>query len=174
MRGHERLLKVTLSLRRRAIDRRALAQLLWHHPFMTHRVTTGIYAQAARLGMRGAPFHQHPSAAGRSALSFSNLPTSRTVLSQPERERSRGGLRENPDMAEVDGLLSRSQPRQVRALFDSAARRLALAAGSFGEGGAIEIVEAGGTHRLGAGDVAARVEVHATPGLTEHCSAPGR
>jgi len=61
VRGHERLLKVTLSLRRRAIDRRALAQLLWHHPFMTHRVTTGIYAQAARLGMRGAPFHQHPA-----------------------------------------------------------------------------------------------------------------
>ena len=56
VRGHERLLKVTLSLRRRAIDRRALAQLLWHHPFMTHRVTTGIYAQAARLGMRARPF----------------------------------------------------------------------------------------------------------------------
>ena len=61
MRGDERLLGATLSLRRRALDRRALGRLLWAYPALTHRVSAGIYAQAARLRLRGAPFHAHPA-----------------------------------------------------------------------------------------------------------------
>ena len=60
MRGDEHLLGVTLSLRRRTLDRRALQRLLWTYPALTHRVSAGIYAQAARLRLRGAPFHGHP------------------------------------------------------------------------------------------------------------------
>lgn len=61
MRSDERLLSATLSLRRRALDRRTLGQLLWSYPALTHRVSAGIYAQAARLRLRGAPFHRHPA-----------------------------------------------------------------------------------------------------------------
>jgi len=61
MRGEVRLFRATLSLRRRALDRRALGRPLWGHAFPTHRVSTGIYAQAARLGLRGAPFYRHPA-----------------------------------------------------------------------------------------------------------------
>jgi uncharacterized protein len=61
MRGDERLMGATLSLRRRALDRRALGRLLWAYPALTHRVSAGIYAQAARLRLRGAPFHRHPA-----------------------------------------------------------------------------------------------------------------
>jgi DUF1365 family protein len=60
VRGDERLLGATLSLRRRALDRRSLGRLLWANPVVTHRVSAGIYAQAARLHRRGAPFHEHP------------------------------------------------------------------------------------------------------------------
>jgi DUF1365 family protein len=60
LRGDERLLGATLSLRRRALDRPALGRLLWANPALTHRVSAGIYAQAARLRLRGAPFHRHP------------------------------------------------------------------------------------------------------------------
>ena len=60
-RGGERLLAVTLSLRRGALDRHALARLLWEHPAPTHRVSADIYSQAARLRLRGAPFYTHPA-----------------------------------------------------------------------------------------------------------------
>jgi DUF1365 family protein len=61
LRGAERLLGVTLSLRRRALGRQALWRLLWDHPVPTHRISAGIYAQAARLRLRGAPFYTHPA-----------------------------------------------------------------------------------------------------------------
>lgn len=60
VRGDERLLAATLSLRRRALDRRALGSLVWAYPALTHRVSAGIYAQAARLRRKGAPFYRHP------------------------------------------------------------------------------------------------------------------
>ncbi len=60
MRGDERLLGATLSLHRRTLDRRGLGRLLWANPALTHRISAGIYAQAARLRLRGAPFHRHP------------------------------------------------------------------------------------------------------------------
>jgi uncharacterized protein len=61
MRGDERLLSATLFLRRRALDRRALGRVLWAYPALSHRVSAGIYAQAARLRLRGAPFFRHPA-----------------------------------------------------------------------------------------------------------------
>ena len=53
-------LAATMVLRRRPLDRAGLARLLWRHPFMTTRVSGGIYAQALRLVARGAPIHRHP------------------------------------------------------------------------------------------------------------------
>jgi uncharacterized protein len=53
-------LAATMVLRRRPIDRSGLARLLWGHPFMTTRVSGGIYAQALRLVARGTPVHRHP------------------------------------------------------------------------------------------------------------------
>jgi DUF1365 family protein len=61
LRGSERLLGVSLSLHRRALDRQALGRLLWANPALTHRVSAGIYSQAARLGLRRAPFYAHPA-----------------------------------------------------------------------------------------------------------------
>jgi uncharacterized protein len=62
LRGHRRLFSATLVLRRRTLDGPALGRLLWNYPAMTHRVTAGIYAQAARLRLKGAPFFAHPAA----------------------------------------------------------------------------------------------------------------
>lgn len=61
VRGDERLLGATLSLRRRVLDRRGLGRLLWANPAPTHRISAGIYAQAARLHLCGAPWYKHPA-----------------------------------------------------------------------------------------------------------------
>jgi DUF1365 family protein len=53
------LLSASMVLRRKPLDRAGLARLLWAYPLMTTRVSSGIYAQAARLAARGAPFHRH-------------------------------------------------------------------------------------------------------------------
>jgi DUF1365 family protein len=55
-----RLFAATLSLRRRSVSRASLGHLLWSHPAMTHRITAGIYLQAARLQLKGAPLFAHP------------------------------------------------------------------------------------------------------------------
>jgi uncharacterized protein len=65
LRGDRRLLSATLSLRRRPLDRAALGHLLWHYPAMTHRVTAGIYAHAARLRLKGTAFFAYPVDRGR-------------------------------------------------------------------------------------------------------------
>ena len=46
-----------------------LGRLLWRHPAMTHRVTAGIYAQAVRLRLKGAPFFANPAGRGRKPAS---------------------------------------------------------------------------------------------------------
>jgi DUF1365 family protein len=61
LRGERPLLAATLSLHRRPVDRAALSRLLWRYPVLTHRVTAGIYAHAARLRLKGAPFFSHPA-----------------------------------------------------------------------------------------------------------------
>jgi DUF1365 family protein len=49
-----------LSLARREITGPALARTLARQPFATGKVFAGIYWQALRLALRGAPFHPHP------------------------------------------------------------------------------------------------------------------
>jgi DUF1365 family protein len=61
LRGGERLFAATLSLCRQGLDRRSLGRLLWATPAVTHRVSAGIYAQASRLHLRGAPLYRHPA-----------------------------------------------------------------------------------------------------------------
>ena len=54
-------MSASMALRRRPLDRAGLARLLWSYPLMTTRVSGGIYAQAVRLTLRGAPLHRHPA-----------------------------------------------------------------------------------------------------------------
>lgn len=65
--GAQRLFAATLTLRRRSLDRAALGRLLWRNPALTHRVSAGIYAHAARLRLKGAPFFSHPARQSREA-----------------------------------------------------------------------------------------------------------
>lgn len=51
----------TLTLRRRPLDRRQGALTLLRHPAMAVSVVSGIYAQAARLWWKGAPYYAHPN-----------------------------------------------------------------------------------------------------------------
>ena len=67
LRDEQRLFAATLLLRRRSLDRAALGRLLWGYPAMTYRVTAGIYAHAARLRLKGAPFFAHPMRRARKA-----------------------------------------------------------------------------------------------------------
>jgi len=46
-----------LELGRRDLTRRSLATMVWRHPFQTYSVSANIYHQAARLFLKGAPFH---------------------------------------------------------------------------------------------------------------------
>ncbi len=54
------VLDATLSLRKRAIDARALAPVLLRYPAMTASVVVRIYWQALRLWWQRVPFHPHP------------------------------------------------------------------------------------------------------------------
>ena len=57
--GH-RVFDATLSLQRRPWSKRELARSILRHPFMTSKVTLGIYFQALRLKLKRCPFHPHP------------------------------------------------------------------------------------------------------------------
>ncbi len=59
-RDGEPLFAAHLALRRRAIGRRSLTAVLARHPAMTLRVLGGIYGQALRLRLKGAPWHARP------------------------------------------------------------------------------------------------------------------
>jgi uncharacterized protein len=61
--GHSAL-RAELRLKRRELDRMSMTAMLLRYPFMTWRVSVGIYLQAARLGLKGAQFHAHPDSAG--------------------------------------------------------------------------------------------------------------
>jgi len=66
----------------------------------------------------------------------------------------------NVAMVNASRLLRSAAPRRVWTGWETTARRAILAAGTLGDGAAIEVVEAGRTHRLGTGEPVARVEVH--------------
>jgi DUF1365 family protein len=52
-----------LALRRREIARSSLTRVLARHPAMTLQVLGGIYGQALRLRLKGAPWHAKPASA---------------------------------------------------------------------------------------------------------------
>ena len=58
-----RMFDATLELERRPWSGRELAKTLAFHPFMTAKVLFGIYFQALRLKLKGAPFFAHPARA---------------------------------------------------------------------------------------------------------------
>ena len=55
------MLQASLGLRRRALDRATAASLLWRRLPMTWVVLSGIYWQAVRLRLKGAPVHARTS-----------------------------------------------------------------------------------------------------------------
>jgi DUF1365 family protein len=75
----ERVFDATLSLRRRAIDARALRRVLVRFPLPTVWLTARIYAHALRLRLRGARWHAHPARAGQSTQRAGAGATRRTA-----------------------------------------------------------------------------------------------
>lgn len=58
--GSDVVFRAELSLRRRAMTRRMVAQVLVRRALLTHRVTLAIYLHAARLWLRRAAVYPHP------------------------------------------------------------------------------------------------------------------
>ena len=61
LRGDQLEFDATLALRRRPLDGRSLARVLWRYPLMTAQVITAIHWQALRLWLKRTPVHEHPS-----------------------------------------------------------------------------------------------------------------
>jgi uncharacterized protein len=66
-RDGEPIFDATLSLSRRPITTGSLARVLVRYPAKTTSVVAGIYWQALRLWLKGAPFHPHPQSSGVSS-----------------------------------------------------------------------------------------------------------
>jgi hypothetical protein len=64
MSGDKVVLAARLNLHRTEMSRRNLTRLVRHAPPMAHRVTAGIYVEAARLLVKGVRFIPHPARAG--------------------------------------------------------------------------------------------------------------
>ena len=60
-----RIFDATLTLERKAISRASLARVLMVYPLLTVQVVAGIYWQALKLWIKGAPVHAHPAAAAK-------------------------------------------------------------------------------------------------------------
>jgi uncharacterized protein len=64
LRAGQREFAATLSLRRRPLNSRSLARVLWRYPLMTAQVVGAIHWQALRLWLKRNPIHRHPSLLG--------------------------------------------------------------------------------------------------------------
>jgi DUF1365 family protein len=64
-RGGERIFYATLALDRRPLDRWQVLCTLLRHPWMSGRITAGIYFQAFRLWGKRCPYYPHPGDGGR-------------------------------------------------------------------------------------------------------------
>ena len=64
MRGPTREMDATLALTRRPLNANTLASSLARYPWLTAKVAAAIYWQAARLKLKGVPFHPHPPTQG--------------------------------------------------------------------------------------------------------------
>lgn len=73
-RADQQLFAATLRLRRLPLDRPTMGQALRRHPLPAHRVSSGIYRQAFKLRLKGAPFRHHPAKAGRGHQTSSVTP----------------------------------------------------------------------------------------------------
>ena len=60
MRRDDIVFRANLSLVRREMTRREIVRMLVRYPFLTHRVSLGIYVHALRLWMSRVPFIAHP------------------------------------------------------------------------------------------------------------------
>ena len=54
------MFEAELELKRHPLDRKNMTNVMLRYPLMSHRVSAGIYAQAARLRVIGAPVYAHP------------------------------------------------------------------------------------------------------------------
>ena len=63
LRDGRRAFDATLTLRRRALDRRMLSRMLWRYPAATLVAGVRIYVHALRLKLKGAPYFPHPERA---------------------------------------------------------------------------------------------------------------
>lgn len=59
-RGGERAFAATLQLHRHPLDRASMGATLRRHPVPAQRVSAGIYREAVKLRLKGAPFRRHP------------------------------------------------------------------------------------------------------------------
>lgn len=73
-RGDDRTFAATLALRRLPLDRPTMGRALRQHPLPAQRVSAGIYRQALKLRLKGAPFRTHPAKAGPDHRSSSATP----------------------------------------------------------------------------------------------------
>lgn len=66
-RDGEAVFDARLALRRRPLTAASSTAVFLRHPAMTLQVLAGIYGEALRLRLKGAPWHPHPARADRAA-----------------------------------------------------------------------------------------------------------
>jgi cyclopropane-fatty-acyl-phospholipid synthase len=82
------------------------------------------------------------------------------VVDAPMEDEQSAVTQREANVVSDDGLLRYAVPRRNGAVLEAAARRMMLGLGVRGQGGAIEVTEAGRTSRLGTGEPVVQVSVH--------------